>query len=235
MRIAVFEMGPIPEPLDRKYPCYPTMIANWIAPSIPEAEFTGVSPITGEAIPALDAFDGYIYSGSRYGVYDGLEWMEPVKEFIRLATGSGIPQFGICFGHQIAAEALGGKAVKSDRGWGLGVHDYDMQLDMNGRVTGVPVMVMHQDQVISIPESARLVGGNEFCPLGALSYDDILLTVQFHPEFSEVYMRDLLDLRGGTIFPADLTAEAYRSLARKADGRLIADWAADFFRRKLAT
>lgn len=234
MRIAVFELGPIPEPLDRKYPDYSTMIANWIAPSLPEAEFTGVSPIRGDPAPRVDAFDGYIYSGSRYGVYDDLDWIAPLKRFIGQATQAGKPQFGICFGHQLAAEALGGKAIKSDRGWGIGVHIYDMRLDPDGASRRVPVMVMHQDQVVEVPETARIIGGNEFCPVGALIYDDTVLTVQFHPEFSEEYMTDLLDLRGGVVFPPDLTEEARRSLARHADDRLIAEWAADFFRRKLA-
>lgn len=233
LNIAAFELGEIPEQLNHKYPCYPKMIAEWLSPSLPEAEFTGFSPVTGEALPAIDAFDGYIYSGSRHGVYDDLDWIDPMKDFIRAANTAGIPQFGICFGHQIAAEALGGKAVKSEYGWGLGVHSYDIHLGNNGTASKVPVLVMHQDQVIAVPESAEVIGGNEFCPIGAVRYDDNMLTVQFHPEFDEDYMVDLLDLRGGVTFPMDLTEAARISLAQHADSRLIADWAADFFRSHL--
>ncbi|MFC1681878.1 type 1 glutamine amidotransferase [Pseudomonadota bacterium] len=234
LKIAVFELGEIPEPLARKYPYYPRMIAEWISPSLPDADFTGMSPVTGDPLPEVDAFDGYIYSGSRHGIYEDLTWIEPLKEFIREATAAGKPQFGICFGHQIAAEALGGKAVKSDQGWGIGVHTYDMQLEVNGNTRQVPVMVMHQDQVIAVPETATVLGGNEFCPIGAVRYDNTVLTVQFHPEFSEAYMEDLLELRGGVTFPTDLTEEARKSLAQPVDSRLIADWAADFFRHNLA-
>ena len=234
INIATFELGEIPEQLNQSYPYYPKMIAEWISPSIPEAEFTGFSPVTGEALPAATEFDGYIYSGSRHGVYDDLAWIEPMKEFIREATAAGKPQFGICFGHQIAAEALGGKAVKSEQGWGIGVHTYDMTFENDGPCRQVPVMVMHQDQVIVLPDNAAIIGGNEFCPTGAVRYDDTLLTVQFHPEFSKAYMSDLLDLRGGITFPMDRTEIARESLTQEIDSRLIADWAAEFFRRKLA-
>ena len=189
LKIAVFELGEIPEPLARKYPYYPRMIAEWISPSLPEADFTGMSPVTGDPLPEVDAFDGYIYSGSRHGIYEDLTWIEPLKEFIREATAAGKPQFGICFGHQIAAEALGGKAVKSDQGWGIGVHKYDMQLDFNGTLRQLPVMVMHQDQVIALPDIATVVGSSEFCPIGAVRYDDTVLTVQFHPEFDATVTR----------------------------------------------
>ncbi len=230
MKIAVFELGEIPEELNEKYPYYPKMIAQWLSPFMPEAVFTGVSPVTGEVLPPVQAFDGYIYSGSRHGVYDELHWIEPLEDFIRRATAAGKPQFGICFGHQIAAEALGGKALKSDQGWGIGVHTYHMRLGTNDAGRQVPVMVMHQDQVIAVPDTAKIIGGNEFCPIGAVRYDDIVLTVQFHPEFSEEYMIDLLDLRGGVLFPVDRTEAARRSLAQQADSKLIADWAAEFFR-----
>jgi GMP synthase-like glutamine amidotransferase len=233
VNIAVFELGEIPVQLNHKYPDYPKMIAEWLAPSMPEAEFTGMSPVTGEPVPPVGAFDGYIYSGSRHGVYDDLEWIEPLKVFIRAATAAGKPQFGICFGHQIAAEALGGRAVKSEQGWGIGVHTYRMRMQEIGAEREVPVMVMHQDQVIEVPRNARILGGNTFCPIGAVRYDDVVLTVQFHPEFSIEYMSDLLDLRGGVTFPADRTETARESLVNQADGRLIADLAAGFFRKHL--
>lgn len=234
-RLAVFELGPIPEPLRHRYPYYPEMIRQWLAPALPEMSFTGLSPIHDGALPPPDAFDGYIYSGSRYGVYDDKAWMEPVKAFIRNVAESGGPQFGICFGHQIIAEAFGGRVVKSDRGRGCGVHIYDMRLDeADPRVSQVPVMVWHQDQVIAAPDGAEVIGGSDFCPIGALRYRQNILSVQFHPEFTDSYMRDLLDVNTGGAIPSERIEAARRSLSTPHDGRLIADWTARFFRRQLS-
>lgn len=229
--IAVFELGKIPEELNDKYPYYPKMIAEWLSPSMPEAMFTGISPVRGDKFPPVDDYDGYIYSGSRHGVYDGLDWIEPVKSFIQSVAKARIPQFGICFGHQIIAEAMGGKAVKSDNGWGVGVHTYGMRLEISADNTkSVPVMVMHQDQVIALPDTAEVIGGNEFCPIGVARYPESILTVQFHPEFEMDYMLDLLDLRGGITIPVERTDAARQSLTQSPQQRLIGDWAAHFFR-----
>lgn len=234
MRLAVFELGRLPEEIDDDYPDYPAMIAQWLSPTLPEASFSGVSPVRGEPLPEPGAFDGYIYSGSRHGVYDDLAWIAPLEEFIRAVAGSNIPQFGICFGHQIMAEALGGKAVKSERGWGCGVHTYAMRLD-DGEAREVPVMVLHQDQVVAVPDAAEVIGGNEFCPIGAVRYPQAGLTVQFHPEFSRAYMVDLLDLRGGKTIPTDRASAARDSLETPPDALLIAEWTARFFRERLGT
>ena len=233
MNIAIFGLGEIPEEIHDKYPDYPKMIAEWLSPSMPEATFTGISPVSGDKLPWVDAYDGYIYSGSRHGVYDALDWIEPVKSFIQSVAKIRKPQFGICFGHQIIAEAMGGKAVKSDRGWGVGVHTYAMWLQNAGNTKQVPVTIMHQDQVIALPDTAEAIGGNEFCPIGVARYPESVLTVQFHPEFTMDYMVDLLDLRGGITIPIERTDTARDSLAQFPEDRLIGDWAADFFRASL--
>lgn len=233
-RVVVLELGELPREIAHRHPYYPKMISQWLSPSLPEFAFSGMSPVRGEALPAPDAFDGYVYSGSRHGVYDDLDWIEPLKAFIRAVGAAGKPQFGICFGHQIMAEALGGKAVKSDKGWGCGVDVYDVRLNGSRQhVTQVPVMIWHQDQVIALPDSADVLGGNEFCPIGVVRYQIPALSVQFHPEFSKQYITDLLDLRGGTVIPANLAAAARESLQRPPDSGLVAEWTGDFFREHL--
>lgn len=233
-RIAVFELGEIPQEIAHKHPYYPEMISQWLAPALPEATFVGLSPVRGDAMPAPDAFDGYVYSGSRHGVYDGFDWIEPLKAFIRSVAGAGRPQFGICFGHQIMAEALGGKAVKSEKGWGCGVDMYDVRLNkVKEHRSQIAVMIWHQDQVIALPDSADVLGGNEFCPIGIVRYRSPALSVQFHPEFTKQYMIDLLDLRGGKAIPAELAAVARESLKHAPDALRIAQWTGDFFRERL--
>ncbi|MGU9958205.1 MAG: glutamine amidotransferase-related protein [Arenicellales bacterium WSBS_2016_MAG_OTU3] len=125
IKIAIFELGSVPDEVKDKYPGYSEMIQNWLSPFMPEVVFTRVLVVDGEAIPDVENFDGFIYSGSKYGVYDDIVWIHPLEEFIRNTALLNKPQFGICFGHQIIAQALGGKAVKSDRGWGCGMYEYE--------------------------------------------------------------------------------------------------------------
>ncbi|MEM9988211.1 MAG: gamma-glutamyl-gamma-aminobutyrate hydrolase family protein, partial [Pseudomonadota bacterium] len=65
-------------------------------------------------------------TGSPAGVYEDHPWIAPLEDSIREWTWQNHPVVGICFGHQIMAQALGGMVQKSDRGWGVGLHTYNM-------------------------------------------------------------------------------------------------------------
>ena len=56
-----------------------------------------------------------------------LPWLDPLRDFIRKAYANDTPMLGICFGHQIMADALGGDVRKSEKGWGLGRHTYGVK------------------------------------------------------------------------------------------------------------
>ena len=73
-----------------------------------------------------------------------------------------IPMAGICFGHQLMAQALGGTVRKSEKGWGIGRHVYDV-VPGNGVIDGerIAIAASHQDQVIEPPD-----GGNDDFPFG---------------------------------------------------------------------
>jgi len=67
--------------------------------------------------------DAYLVTGSSAGAYEALPWIGPLKDFLNDAKGQAA-LVGICFGHQIMAEAFGGKVIKSPKGWGVGLHRY---------------------------------------------------------------------------------------------------------------
>ncbi len=246
-RIGVFEAGPVPDEITDHYPNYAQMIINWLQPALPDVEFKAYSPLRGEALPAIDACDGYIYSGSRHGAYDDIDWIAPLEQFIRDLDAARIPQFGICFGHQIMAQALGGKVVKSDRGWGCGIQHYTIHCDSLTSLRQaarerdgidpdqdetLQVLLMHQDQVVELPATAKSIGGNDFCPYGVIRYEGPALSVQFHPEFSNVYVDDLLRLRGGTVIDQNAADAGKASLTVIPDNPIIADWVAGFFQEQ---
>ena len=181
--------------------------------------------------------DAWLVTGSRHGVYDDLPWIEPLKAFLRAARAARRPIVGICFGHQILAEALGGKAVKSDKGWGVGVHDYQVTCRpgwMNGAPESIAIHAFHQDQVVAVPEDATVLASSPFCEFAMLAYGDPeapdAISIQPHPEFRTGYARDLLELRAGVAVPEDRAAPARESMERDLHSEEFARWCVAFLR-----
>lgn len=231
MRIGILETGRLPEPIEATYGDYPALMAEWLHPAMPGASFTGIPVVDGELPYRPSEFDGYVITGSKHGVYDDLPWIGPLKQFIRQAAAADVPQVGICFGHQIAAEALGGHAEKSARGWGVGRQSY--RIELGDGVPEIGMIVFHQDQVLSLPDSAQVLGGNDFCPIGVVRYAEPVATAQFHPEFKVPFTRDLLDFRAVETLPAEIVTQARRSLAGSPENARFGRWAARFLTGQL--
>ena len=133
--------------------------------------------------------DGWLLGGSRHGVYDDIPFIAPLLHFVREAYSADIPVAGSCFGHQLIAEALGGRVEKYSGGWGIGHADYDFE---GRRMT---LTAFHQEQVTQRPPDARVIGTNAFCENAALAYAGSAFSGQAHPEFGEAEMDLLLDMR----------------------------------------
>lgn len=232
MRIAIIETGAPPEQLNGKHPSYPQMMERILSPLAPHFSFTTHAAFRGGALPAPADFDGLLITGSAAGVYDGHEWIAPLEDLIRAAAAAGKPQVGICFGHQLMAQAFGGAVAKSEKGWGVGLHDYDVapagewMTPAKGKISCV---VSHQDQVTAPPPGAVTLAGSEFCEYGALAYaQGPAISFQMHPEFEHDYAADLIGIRRNRYGEA-LAAESLSTLKRRSDRDLIARWIVNFF------
>ena len=140
---------------------------------------------------------------------------------------------GICFGHQVIADALGGDVRKSDKGWGLGRHTYQIKHKTGWMGPNPPdtfsVGVSHQDQVLSPPPDAIAIGGNDFAPNAALAYSrGPIISFQGHPEFSDKFLEDLYNVRRGTKFTDAFVDEAVASFKTPDDNKLMARWMVNF-------
>ena len=136
--------------------------------------------------------DGWLITGSKHGAYNDLPFIAPLEDFIRRAYAASAPMVGICFGHQIIAQALGGRVEKFDKGWSVGATTYDW----NG--TPTTLNAWHEDQVVALPEGAERIASSDFCENAALIYPGRALTIQPHPEFKSDSIQALLKARRGT-------------------------------------
>jgi len=214
--IGILETGRPPEELAAKHGNYPDMVRAWL--DLPGARYRSFAVLDGDIPQDPRAADLWVVTGSRFGVYEGHDWIAPAEAFIRACRDAAVPMVGICFGHQLIAQALGGVVQKSDKGWGVGVHEYAPRNwpEALGQVPEkIAIQAYHQDQVITPPDGAETIAESDFCRFAALWYPGFALTVQGHPEFDRPYASDLLEARRGTILSDDQVDAAQASMARE--------------------
>src|SRR5687768_10088803 len=227
MEIGILRTGAPPPDLARFGP-YEDMFARLLGPGF---ELCAYDIQGGAPPPAPDAHPAFLITGSAAGVYEPLPWIAPLLGFLREAKGR-TKLVGVCFGHQAMAEALGGRVEKSEQGWGIGLHDYEIWESAPWMGEAPPerisVPVSHQDQVVVPPPGTRVLAGNAFTPFGLLEYEDApAISMQFHPEYEPAYAQALIESRRARVPDPD---GAIASLERTNDQALVGEWIRSFLR-----
>jgi len=224
MKLAILETGRPPGALATEFGDYPAMFGEMLGG---EFEVESLDVQAGQ-LPANRGHHAYLITGSPAGVYDPLPWIEPLQQFIRDADGARM--VGVCFGHQVMAEALGGHVEKSDKGWGAGLHRYSILrsepwIDTAGTIA---IPASHQDQVIVQPPNTEVVAASEFTPFAALAWTGRpAISFQFHPEFSPAFAKALIEQRYDIVPDPDA---AIASLDAPNDNARVAGWIKRFLR-----
>ena len=137
----------------------------------------------------------YLITGSNNAAYDDLPWILSLQEWIRKAAARKVPLVGICFGHQIIAQALGGQVERYAGGWGVGIREMevlDADLLFFFPDKKMCLIVHHHDQVTRLPEGAIPLATSDFCRYEGFRIGRHILTFQGHPEFTVDYERHLI-------------------------------------------
>ena len=222
MLIGILQCGQSPEALKPRLGDYPDMFEDLLAGRgfdfrtwhVEAMDFPG---------GASDA-DGWLITGARHGAYEPHDFIPPLEDLIRAIYAAEVPMVGICFGHQIIAQALGGTVIKHPDGWAVGAQDYDFGGEK------VTLNAWHQDQVVALPPDAQVAGRNAFCENAALVYGHRAFTVQAHPEFDDDFIQGLMDFRGKGLVPEDLLDRAAERMGEPKAATTIADRIEAFFK-----
>lgn len=233
MKLTIVQTGEVPLPLRGQFGPYRKMFERMFDGTGHGFSYETVNVAEGEPFPDAAALDGIVITGSAAGVYDDLAWMNPLRAFIRSAYGASTPMLGVCFGHQIMADALGGDVRKSEKGWGLGRHDYGVVGRPGFMQAAPPVLAVacsHQDQVLVPPAEAEVILASDFTPNAGLAYrNGAALSFQPHPEFLDDYTLALAELRRGKA-PDEVVETAIASVEKPSDSDMVAGYIAQFFK-----
>lgn len=224
MKIGILQAGRAPDNLVDEHGDYDDFFKRFLSGQGFEFE---TFPVLDGVFPAsVEEADGWLVTGSRFGAYEEHDWIPPLEAFLRESYQKSIPIVGICFGHQVLAQALGGKVEKFNAGWSAGVETYAHE----GFPGDISLIAWHQDQVTELPADACVVGSSEFCRYAALAYGDRAYTIQPHPEFNPDFAFGLVEARRA-ILPEGVADQAEQSLGAATSSAELAQHIADFFKR----
>ncbi|MDH5543983.1 MAG: gamma-glutamyl-gamma-aminobutyrate hydrolase family protein [Gammaproteobacteria bacterium] len=234
MKIGILQCDSILDQYRDQYENYPEMFKTLLSTAAPAVLFKTYDVEHGEYPVQIDECDAYVITGSKASVYDDEEWIRVFSDFLIRLHEHKKPLVGICFGHQLIAQALGGETKKSPKGWGVGVQSYevvDHKAWQQPPLESVSIVASHQDQVMRLPPDAEPILRSEFCENAAFQIGEHILTFQGHPEFSKSYSETMMNHRraklGESVFEHGVD-----SLSKDTDSLRMAQWMMRFLQQK---
>ena len=235
LRIGILQCDHVADDLIATHGDYQDMFTDLVHAQDKDIEVS-VYDLTTDQFPVdLQACDGYIITGSQFSTYDDIPWIHKAKTLVTYLYQTKIPTVGICFGHQLIAESLGGRVKKvTDKGWGVGVHHWEIKNQeewmQSKPFEQIALRASHQDQVVDMPAGSKLILSSDFCPIAGFQTGESMLALQGHPEFSRYYSETLIKTRADRISD-DVAEIALESLKQDVNADTVGAWMLEFIKK----
>jgi GMP synthase-like glutamine amidotransferase len=230
MKIGLLGCDDVPERFRHIAGGYYDMFERLLRPQVPDLELTWFDAYKGGLPASTDACDAYVCTGSRYSVYENRDWIGALKKYVRQLHDAQKPFVGICFGHQLLAEALGGEVKPAEQGWGVGILEMKIlqaEAWMKPALGQCRIEYMHADQVQRLPPESVVLAAAPHCPVAMFRVGRTMLGIEGHPEFPAPYVEALVLSRKERI-GAERAEAALASLDQKPDDEIVGRWIANF-------
>ncbi len=237
MHIAILLAGHTNKAMPKRFRDYHDMFTTLFSGLILGKIFryTSLAVVDGVFPDQLDDYDGYLISGSAFGVYDNAPFIPKLMNLIQQIHKANKPLAGVCFGHQIIAHALGGHTRKWAHGWTIGTKKITLinppdWVDSSDKA--FHLIHVHQDQVTILPNDAQCIGCASDCKNAAYVINNTVFAIQGHPEFDVPYtnaLANLLENQAGT----GCIQAARESFSTPHDGKKVANWILTFFAKHM--
>lgn len=212
-QLLLIQTGEAPEIIHARFGGF----ADWFreAMRIQPERMRTVRVAAGEPLPDPDTIAGAVITGSASMVTDRAAWSERAAAWIRDAIDAETPMFGVCYGHQLMAHALGGSVGWLPAGREMGTR----AITRHGRegsdwLAGLPAKfsahTTHRQSVLEPPRGAEIIASSELDPHQLLRYAPYAISTQFHPEFGAAVMRAYIDARADALREEGFDIDALR-------------------------
>jgi len=196
--------------------------------SLQAGDLPAPSQVKGEA--------AFIITGSAFSVTERAPWMLQVEDYIRRIADAEVPLLGICFGHQLIGQALGGEVAKNPNGREIGTVRLEVSKDdplLAGQPRVFDVQTTHSDSVVRLPPGAVVHASTALEPNTIFSVGPHIRGVQHHPEMNDAIIRGYVEARFDIIKGEGLDPEAILGAIRPApeNGQTLRNFVRNFVLR----
>ena len=206
---------------------YDAMYAEMLRAAEPSIVTRTYDVVGGELPSTPDECDAWIITGARYDAYRDDEWIVALRVFIASVLEHSRRLVGVCFGHQVVAHALGGRAENTGT-WKAGPQLLHVEDTAWFEGASVAVNAMHQDVVSTIPPGGRTIARGDTAEHPMFLVGDTILCIQDHPEYDAAYIAALVEARRPRMGD-EITDAALSRIERDAvDNDVVGRWLADF-------
>ena len=231
MKIGLLQCYCVPESLIHISGSVSDMFSNLFTKYAPGIAIEAYDVMNGKFPDIDENLQGFLITGSPYSAYEDEAWIIELKKFIQKIYTRRKKIVGVCFGHQIIAEALGGKVARSSKGWGIGVQPVHINKTMEWMKPinhELNLLVSYQDQIEVLPPNSSLLASNSHCPYFMYEIENIVLGIQGHPEFDKNFTEALYKYKA-KLLGNDIVLGAISSLHKSIHPHIFAKWINNFF------